>query len=493
MAIDKLILTNQSALLKKYRQEGFSLIEKSINAMIAADAKRGIVSKLVYLDDEGIRKYKAAPVSAVSNSRANKNAVDALYRWFAPDYVMLLGSQDIVPHIKLTNLTGDEDGLIIDSDLPYACEHAYSKDGRKFLAPTRVVGRLPDINGGTDVNYLLQLIRNAIAVKPRPRNDYARWFALSTREWIGSSSVSVANLFKELDGLKISPPAQHGTYRNHAKARVHFFNCHGGDKKHVFYGQHLGAYPVSYHSDDVPEKLLPGTFVAAECCYGAQQYAPGDGKLSIAGKYLLNNAAAYVGSTTIAYGPTEGQGSADLLTQYFIMYVLRGHSVGRAFLEARQLFIEDSAPRIDAVELKTLQQFLLLGDPSLHLVNRAHKSLYIENKRLHLEDDSSGRFFRKARRKQLKVQGEEAGSRTAAPKAKSSKIPSDRHREFSKLARQNGIRAFSAMRFDFDGNKNQKGTHYCFVEKKKSKDHRPRVILFRESGNDVDVKVYEQK
>ena len=136
--VDKIIVSNRSALLKKYKDKGLQKIEAGIRQLIAADRLRGVRSKLIYLDDETVRDFQARPVSRVDNRRQNKNAIDALARRFKPDYIMILGSQDVVPHLKLTNLTGDEDGLVIDSDLPYACDRPFNRNARRFLAPTRV-------------------------------------------------------------------------------------------------------------------------------------------------------------------------------------------------------------------------------------------------------------------------------------------------------------------------------------------------------------------
>jgi hypothetical protein len=74
-------------------------------------------------------------------------------------------------------------------------------------------------------------------------------------------------------------------------------------------------------------------------------------------------ASAVFGSTTIAYGPCEGNGSADLVCQYFVQQVLGGSSLGRAALEARQKFA-GARTHLDPYDLKTLMQFYLLGDPS---------------------------------------------------------------------------------------------------------------------------------
>jgi hypothetical protein len=47
--------------------------------------------------------------------------------------------------------------------------------------------------------------------------------------------------------------------------------------------------------------------------------------------------------------------------------VLDGKSLGHALLEARQRYA-DQATELDPIDLKTLAQFLLLGDPSVHAV-----------------------------------------------------------------------------------------------------------------------------
>jgi hypothetical protein len=83
--------------------------------------------------------------------------------------------------------------------------------------------------------------------------------------------------------------------------------------------------------------------------------------------YLAGKAYGYFGSSTIAYGPAEGNGSADLLCQYFLRRVLAGSSLGRAALEARQEFAQ-AGPDLDPIDVKTLAQFSLFGDPSIQPV-----------------------------------------------------------------------------------------------------------------------------
>ncbi|TND03496.1 MAG: hypothetical protein FD123_3917 [Bacteroidetes bacterium] len=489
--VDKIIVTNKSALRKKYGVN-FSLVENSLANFIAADAARGMTTKLVYLDDATVKKYGAVPVRSASNGHQNKDTVDKIFRYFKPDYLLLLGARDVVPHIKLTNLTNDEDGTIIDSDLPYASDYGYSRDGRNFLAPTRVIGRVPDITGGRDHTYLTRLIDNIAGTQKLKRKDYADWLAVTAKEWIASSSVSVANIFSSTSGLLISPPAK-GQLN---QTRVHFFNCHGGLRDSRFYGQDGDDYPVAFSSAFLDKKLKPGTFVAAECCYGAELFDQAQGQdMSISNKYLLQNAVAYVGSTTVAYGPTEGQGGADLITQYFVINVLKGYSTGRAFLEARQKFINVSGPRIDAVELKTIMQFLLLGDPSLHLVDHERTTTVFAKGKLRYVSESEINAYRKARRKQLYENGNRVGDSTELPKRKTVKISAGRHKLFSPLVRQLGFRDFSSVAFSFGNKKTGNEKHYFYLEKKHAgrKKHHPRILVFKETGDDIIVRLYERK
>lgn len=120
------------------------------------------------------------------------------------------------------------------------------------------------------------------------------------------------------------------------------------------------------YSDDVTAGAKRNAIIAAECCYGAQLFDPeqAGNALPISNSYLDAGAIAFLSSTTIAYGPAESNGAADLLTQYFLINVLAGASLGRAFLEARQKFVQGQK-MADPVNVKTLAQFILLADPSL--------------------------------------------------------------------------------------------------------------------------------
>jgi hypothetical protein len=80
--------------------------------------------------------------------------------------------------------------------------------------------------------------------------------------------------------------------------------------------------------------------------------------------YLEGAAYGFFGSTTIAYGPATGNGEADLICQYFLQAMKAGATLGQATLDARLKFVLTSGP-LSPVGLKTLAQFLLLGDPAI--------------------------------------------------------------------------------------------------------------------------------
>jgi hypothetical protein len=381
MSIDKLIITNRSALLHKYGTAGLKKITDKIKQLIAADKQRSVNSLLVFADDvAAMKKAKSKAVTDVTNAEQYKVAIDSLFNFYTPDYLMLLGAQDVIPHCRFRIPIPDDDDTFVPSDVPYACTAPFSRNAGDFIAPARVLGRLPDITGATDPAYLVALIQNSINWKPLKAQAYKNYFSLSVKWWQKSTKISLNNIFQNNSKLKMAPPAKGPYSKQQLGAMRHFYNCHGGLRTPEFYGQPgetSSSFPVCMESSLLNGKITYGTVAAAECCYGALLYNPlRPTKIQnpIANAYLQNNAIAFVGSTTAAYGPAEGQGAADYITQYFLIAVLKGASSGRAFLEAQQRFVEKGDVKMDPVDLKTIIQFLLLGDPSLSPVEETAKT-----------------------------------------------------------------------------------------------------------------------
>ncbi|HSI50869.1 MAG TPA: C25 family cysteine peptidase [Ideonella sp.] len=381
MAEDKLILTHRTALQRKYGEKGLAKVDSALKRLVKADARRGFDSRVIHLDDAATMKTWGGAVSAEPTPKEIKRAIDRLYAALSPHYLLLLGGPDVLPLVPLRNpafstANGDPDTLV-PSDLPYACDAAYSTDPGRFQGPTRVVGRLPDVPGAREPSALTLLIDASARSVSRPRSDYARAFGISAQAWEASSKLSMENLFGNASALHLVPPQALPWKPVDLAARLHFINCHGAKDMPEFYGQPPGVseFPVAHRARRLKGRISAGTVVAAECCYGAQLYdpalaVPSGGSVDepgIALAYLLDGASAVFGSTTIAYGPSEGNGMADLICQYFLQQVMAGSSTGRAMLEARQRFA-GARTHLDPCDLKTLAQFCLLGDPSLHPV-----------------------------------------------------------------------------------------------------------------------------
>ena len=378
--MDKLILRHGAALKSKYGKAGLARIDAGLKALVTADRRRGIDTQVLSVDEAAAMKAQGlAPVGHM-DPKALKVAIDGLASKLAPHYFLLLGAQDVLPLVPLANpaYTGDDgdSDKTVPSDLPYACEAPYGTDPARFQGPSRVVGRLPDIPGASKPDLLVQLIRAAARAKPLPREQFQQYFGLSAAEWQASTHLSLSNLFGQSGQLKLAPPQGPRWSKAELAPRMHFINCHGGDTSPEYLGQKGDDYPVAHRASLLRGRISAGTVIAAECCYGAQLYDPEDagGHLGIALSYLADGATGFFGSTTIAYGPSEGNGSADLICQYFLQRVLAGASLGRAALEARQKFAGERT-HLDPVDLKTLAQFYLLGDPSLQPVGFASHAL----------------------------------------------------------------------------------------------------------------------
>jgi hypothetical protein len=371
--VNKVVVTNTSALRDKYGAQ-FDVREAAAE-MVSADERRGLVTRLVALDDaQEMNEFAGEPVTDPTSGEQAKRAIDAVYASLTPEYLVLLGSVDVVPHVELDNpeyAGGDGDpDPIVPSDLPYASEEPASRSIHDFRAPTRVVGRLPDVTGATRPDALAAILGTAATWRSGRRADYESYLGISAEVWSGSTELSLKSTFGFGGGLQRSPTEGPQWAPDVVGRRSHFINCHGAPGSAQFLGQGGPKdYPVAHDAALLTGSVAEGTVTAAECCYGAELYDPdaaGDG-MSICMTYLLNGGYGFLGSTTASFGPHDRNDYADLICQYFMRRVLAGASLGRATLEARQEFIRMS-PVLDPFDQKTLAQFVLLGDPSIHPV-----------------------------------------------------------------------------------------------------------------------------
>ncbi len=373
---DKLIVSHRGALRGKYGASGLARIRTALTQLIGADRKRGLVTRVLYLDDaRAMRARRATAVTDPADYAATKAAIDAVFRAERPDYLMILGAPDVVAHQPLRNPLFEPPGepdRYAWSDLPYACDGPASDDTAAFTGPTRVVGRLPDLRGATraaEAAHLVRLLRTAATYKRRAPEDYAAHFALSAKSWTVSSQRNLFAIFGRSDRLRTAPPSGPRFGAAATAPLAHFINCHGSEGSPEFQGQHGRRYPIALTTRSIAGRIAPGTVAAVECCYGAQLYSAGliGVDIPICQSYLAQGAYGYFGSTTIAYGDSRKMVAADLLVQYFLLEIQGGASLGRAALHARQRYVREIVD-LDPTDLKTLAQFILLGDPAVHPV-----------------------------------------------------------------------------------------------------------------------------
>ena len=197
----KFVVTSKNNLQFKYPNK-FTAIETLLGRMAAADKKRGIETRTVFIDDAASAKKAGIKKVSAITPKDCKKAVDNLFKKHMPAYIALLGAQDVFPFQELDNPTGDPD-LTIPSDLPYACDAPFGTRVESFVGPTRVVGRIPDIPGRGDFDYLKRVIENSINHKPAKPDDYRKYFSVSA--WVWKKSTSKPTSFRTFFSFASSP------------------------------------------------------------------------------------------------------------------------------------------------------------------------------------------------------------------------------------------------------------------------------------------------
>ena len=464
MSETKIIVTHLGALAAKYGAAA-PRVMKAVDALIAADAKRGIASRLVGLDSaRDMAAFRARPMGGPDDRKGAKRTVDAIDAECAPHYILILGGPDVVPLQLLENPTGalktSADGGDWDpnvpSDLPYACDAPFSDEPADFQGPCRVVGRLPDVPGAKSPVLLVKLLRLAAAAKPLPRSAYDDWLALSTQSWEVSTRKSVKKLFGSASKLLTAPPHADRWSARALAPRAHFINCHGAVKDIAFYGEDKKDHdeqPVAIRGPGLAGKVRPGTVVSAECCYGAQVFDPDGpgtahpGRLCMALQYLRQGACGVFGATTIAYGPERDNDFADVICRIFLERVLAGASLGRAALEARLAYLKSGTSH-NPVRLKTIAQFYLLGDPSIHPVAIAGPYVSRKGVRVPVYDGEAAAKDRKRRRARLRRQGLALQNARTVLKRYEGAVPPRLQDELFALAQGFGMKAKFIRAFD---------------------------------------------
>lgn len=375
----KLSVTVKRHLERKYKPAALEKINAAIAEWIAADANRGIHTEHVAVDDsKAMKALGVKPISGKITAHEIKRAIDDLWKQLAPEYLVLFGGQDIVPMFIVNNpnysSTGDDDKKVL-TDSPYASSFP------SYLVPDRVIGRIPDVVSDRDPAWLVDYLATATTWKANPLRFYREAYAICCDEWRDPGKKCMQYIPKPAHNLLMSPPTRDVfiSARDRLSARLHMIQCHGSPKDTKFYGKKTGGpFLQAITSATLRKHLQPATVVATGCCYGAQVFSPNDpkaqkrGQWPVASTYLRKGALGYVGSTMIALHDPTNMLWADQIVAEYLHSVLKGASIGRAFLDAKQIYLRrlifEQHYGLDAGDEKTLIEYVLLGDPSIHPV-----------------------------------------------------------------------------------------------------------------------------
>lgn len=276
------------------------------------------------------------------------------------DDILLVGGHDVVPFGILQNPCSDPDSQVY-SDAPYAC----TKDPL-FYVPDKIVGRIPDEQINAKFDYLETVI-NLQAGHMQNNSPNVGWFNMVASVWKGISNFM--NSTFNMNNQNVVPPVQ---FTNLPDAQIlgkryHYLNLHGAQGTPYYYGQGPQGYPIA---------LAPksGNFkdgiVVTEACYGGWLQNR-DRNSSIPLMALLSGAVGVIASTAVAYGPPQPPADgADMLTYCFYQHLLKGETIGEAFLNAKKDFATNIIRRdgnLEPSNKKTLIEFNIYGSPSIKI------------------------------------------------------------------------------------------------------------------------------
>lgn len=380
MANIKLSITCRKKLAAKYDQDALASIDAAVRAWIAADKARGLKTVHVAVDDaKALKPFKVPAIKGSVTAQKVKKTVDALVKKLNPDYIVLFGSTDVVPSFEVPNPSASEDDeSTVPTDNPYASSQPFSRARRaSYLIPDRVVGRIPDVPGSGDPAWLVSCLSVASSWQAGARNMYDKDLLVCCDTWEGGGRECVDYIGRDPSKLLLSPPAKtaSASVRGRHGARLQMIKCHGAGLDSQFYGQKGNSYPPVLSSVALQGRVQKKTVVGAMCCYGASVFDPqsdearAPGEPPIPSVYLRGGAYGFLGATNTAWVGPDSMMCADWVVAAFLKSVLSGASLGRATLESKQDFVrwtQQQGHGLDAADEKTLLQFVLLGDPSIH-------------------------------------------------------------------------------------------------------------------------------
>lgn len=301
------------------------------------------------------------------------------------DYHLIIGDEQTIEPFVFDNYCADNDDEVV-SDLPYmTLDSSNLFEGLEEISVGSFIqtGRIPAFYGN-NFDLAVEYMINRMGVE----NESAKKeFGLSAEVW-KSESKHVFSKFSSGTILE-SPPVNLDSVKLEdiipSDARILYFNLHGSNQTEYWYGQIDYSYPKAAEPYSF-DNMIPGYFIGVEACYGAN-YAERDEDSSILKRVMKKGCLAFLGSSAIAYGTTEEPGSAaDIIVGSFLKSVSSGKTAGDAYIAGiTDLLMQE----VEDVEIKTLLEFALYGDPSTTVIQskpRSGWSLDVPNLQINIPD-----------------------------------------------------------------------------------------------------------
>ncbi len=385
-----LLLGHRAALIRRFGSSAWAHIDQRLQRLADVLRAKGMTVMAGYIDEPSglVVPGVCAPAAVGADAFAVRDLIRSLAAQLATRQselatVILLGGDECIPFHRLQNPIPDDERVVL-SDNPYACDDA------GYLIPQRIVARLPE-GDGSDPSLLMTLLESMatyhtqathqrrfgvdVSALLRIRSTPGRKLAvgIAADVWREPSRHILRNLHADAM-LHLSPPLTSGALnpRTMAGREVVYINLHGAAGMPHFYGQAANSWgaasalPIAVSPSHFTKGVVAGTIIVSEACYGAELLGR-DVHNSIPLKALSEGALAFVGATVNAYGsanvPLLG---ADLLFDRLMHYLADGMTVGLALHFARLEFAQIMYERqgfLDDVDMKTLIEFSLLGDP----------------------------------------------------------------------------------------------------------------------------------
>lgn len=278
-------------------------------------------------------------------------------------YVFILGNEKIVDVARWENGAGDTDKFV-EGDFAYTTltiDSPWSGYNYDFLNAARV-GRLPTYKGESFRSFS-SYFENAI--QSVGVMDRIIPYGLSALVWEEESNYAFRPTSTR--AVAVSPNVTTDRVKGYLgfESNLLYFNLHGSDQTRFWYGQNETSYPEAFEPS-VLHGLNRPYAIGVEACYGARYLGGLEPQDSILLTALENRCISFLGSSRIAYGTSQPTGScADLVVGTYIHGLAQGCSAGDAYVNGLCVLVESG--ELDDTAAKTLAEFSLYGDPSVHM------------------------------------------------------------------------------------------------------------------------------